>query len=77
MSETKKQDRDFEKQYNPSQMADKLRRMADSIEQGKPYEIMVGGERIYVPVGAEHNIEHEREDGFEELEFQFKWKSNN
>ena len=29
--------------------------------------------RIYVPVRAEYNIEHEREGGAEEIEFQIKW----
>jgi len=31
------------------------------------------GERISVPVRARYNIEHEREDGEEEIEFQIKW----
>lgn len=47
--------------------------MADCIESGKNFEIQVAGERIYVPARAEFTIEHEREDGDEELEFQFKW----
>jgi hypothetical protein len=28
---------------------------------------------VYVPVRATFNIEHEREDGEEEIEFQIKW----
>ncbi len=31
------------------------------------------GECISVPVRARYNIEHEREDGEEEIEFQIKW----
>jgi len=46
------------------------------MKTGKPYEIQVAGERIYVPVSAIFSIEHEREDGEEELEFQFRWKAN-
>lgn len=69
-----KKDRDVEKGYSNEQIVEKLRRLADCIESGKAFEIQVVGERIYVPVAAEFSIEHEREDGNEELEFQFKWK---
>lgn len=67
------QDRDFEKEYSSKETVAKLRRLADCLEQGKPFEIMIGGERIYVPVRAAFNIEHERSGGEEEVEFQFKW----
>lgn len=68
-----KEDRDIEKQYSKAEIVDKLRRLADCIEAGENFEIQVAGERIYVPDRAEFSIEHEREDGEEELEFQFKW----
>jgi amphi-Trp domain-containing protein len=70
---TKKQDRDIEKGYSDAEIVEKLRRLADCIEAGKSFEIQVAGERIYVPARAEFTIEHEREEGEEELEFQFKW----
>ena len=70
-----KEDRDFEKEYPVSETVSKLRRLADCLEQGKSFEIMIGGERVYVPVRATFNIEHEREDGAEEIEFQFKWST--
>ena len=70
-----KEERDIEKSYPKKDFVAKLRRLADSIENGTKFEIKVAGERIYVPVGAEFSIEHEREDGAEELEFQIKWKS--
>lgn len=70
-----KKDRDIEKGYSNDQIVEKLRRLADCIESGKNFEIQVAGERIYVPARAEFTIEHEREDGDEELEFQFKWKA--
>jgi amphi-Trp domain-containing protein len=70
-----KKDRDIEKGYSNDQIVEKLRRLADCIESGKNFEIQVAGERIYVPARAEFTIEHEREDGEEELEFQFKWKA--
>ncbi|MCG8667939.1 MAG: amphi-Trp domain-containing protein [Pseudomonadales bacterium] len=73
MSQETKPDRDIEKEYTSSENIAKLRRLADCMEQGKPFEIMIAGERIYVPVRAVFNIEHEREEGSEEIEFQLKW----
>lgn len=70
-----KEERDFEKEYNTPQTVEKLRRLADCLEQGKPFEIMIGGERVYVPVRAAFTIEHERNEGEEEVEFQFKWET--
>lgn len=70
-----KKDRDIEKGYSNEQIVEKLRRLADCIENGENFEIQVAGERIYVPVRAEFTIEHEREGGEEELEFQFKWSA--
>jgi amphi-Trp domain-containing protein len=48
--------------------------LADCIEQGKLFQIQVGGERISVPPTATINVEHERSDTLEELEFQLTWK---
>ncbi|MGH1402788.1 MAG: amphi-Trp domain-containing protein [Alphaproteobacteria bacterium] len=69
-----KDDRDLEKVYSVKEYAAKLRRFADSLEAGENFEIQIAGERIYVPNRAEFSIEHEREDGHEEIEFQIKWK---
>lgn len=69
-----KSDRDIEKSYTDKEFVEKLRRLADCIESGEQFEIQVAGERIYVPVRAVYNIEHEREDGEEEIEFQIKWE---
>lgn len=66
-------DRDIEKTYSTAEFVAKLRRFADSLESGEKFEIQIAGERIYVPVRAEFSIEHEREDGSEEIEFQIKW----
>jgi amphi-Trp domain-containing protein len=68
-----KKERDIEKVYSTKEFVAKLRRLADSLESGEKFEIQIAGERIYVPVRAEYNIEHEREDGNEEIEFQIKW----
>ncbi|BCX48380.1 amphi-trp domain-containing protein [Haloferula helveola] len=70
-----KQDRDLEKTYPTDEFIAKLRRLADCLENGEQFEIQIAGERIYVPVRATYNIEHEREDGAEEIEFQIKWQA--
>lgn len=70
---SEERDRDVEKVYSTSEFVAKLRRLADALETGKRFEIQVAGERIYVPAGAEFNIEHEREGDEEEIEFQLKW----
>ena len=53
----------------------KLRRLADTIKNGKRFDIQIPGERIYVPVHAVFNIEHERKGDEEEMEFQLKWNN--
>lgn len=68
-----KPDRDIEKDYPVSEFVAKLRRLADALEAGEQFEIQIAGERIYIPVRAQYNIEHEREEGGEEVEFQIKW----
>lgn len=70
-----KPDRDLEKSYPVDEFIAKLRRLADCLETGEQFEIQIAGERIYVPVRAKYNIEHEREGGSEEIEFQIKWES--
>lgn len=70
-----KKERDIEKAYSNKEFVAKLRRLADSIEQGKKFEIQIAGERVYIPVRAEFTIEHEREGIEEEVEFQIKWKN--
>ncbi len=70
-----KADRDIEKDYPLTDFIAKLRRLADALESGQRFEIQIAGERISVPVRATFNIEHEREDGEEEIEFQIKWRA--
>ena len=70
-----KSDRDIEKSYPLPEFIEKLRRLADALEQGRRFEIAIAGERISVPVRAAYNIEHEREAGAEEIEFQIKWST--
>lgn len=65
--------RDVEKDYPKAEFVAKLRRLADAIENGERFEISIAGERIYVPVRAVFNLEHERSKDEEEIEFQIKW----
>ena len=68
-----KPSRDVERDYPLTQFIEKLRRLADALESGQRFEIQIAGERISVPVRATYNIEHERGDEEEEVEFQIKW----
>ena len=65
--------RDIEKDYPLPEFIDKLRRLADALENGTRFEISIAGERISVPVRATYNIEHERGEEDEEIEFQIRW----
>ena len=67
--------RDIEKVYTKSEFIKKLRRLADSLEKGKKFSIQVAGGKINVPKDAVINIEHEKEKGQEEVEFQLKWEN--
>ena len=69
----KKRECDIEKNYPVKQFVKKLRRLADCIEQGQRFQIQVAGQRVSIPSIAIINIEHERGDSSEEVEFQIKW----
>lgn len=66
--------RDIEQDYPARQFVQKLRRLADCIEQGQRFRIQIAGERISIPPDAIINIEHERGTKEEEIEFQLKWE---
>ncbi|HET8900078.1 MAG TPA: amphi-Trp domain-containing protein [Rhodanobacteraceae bacterium] len=68
-----KTERDIEKTYSNREFVDKLRRLADAIENDDNFEIQIAGERIYVPARASYSVEHERDGDSEEIEFQIKW----
>jgi amphi-Trp domain-containing protein len=69
-------ERDVEKVYDVAEFAAKLRRLADSLEQGTRFRIQVAGHRIVVPKDAQISVEHEREGDSEELEFQLSWTNS-
>ena len=66
--------RDVEKSYPRARFIEKLRRLADALEQGRPFRIQVAGEPLVVPADASVSVEHEREGGVEELELQVRWR---
>ncbi len=68
--------RDIEKSYPKADFVAKLRRLADAIENDERFEIQIAGERLHVPKRAIYNIEHERSDDEEEIEFQIRWHRN-
>ncbi len=68
-----KPERDLEKVYSTKEFVNKLRRLADALEQNQRFRIQISGERISVPPDALFNIEHEREGNNEEVEFQLNW----
>ncbi|MDP8222801.1 MAG: amphi-Trp domain-containing protein [Candidatus Lernaella stagnicola] len=74
MATARKRKRDVEKTYPKKQFIEKLRRLADALENDEEFRIQIAGRRIYVPVRAIVNIEHERGSKDEEIEFQIKWK---
>ena len=66
-------DRDLTRTYSRAQFVAKLRRLADSLEEAKPFIIQVAGERLRIPAQVNFNIEHERLGDADELEFQLLW----
>ncbi len=66
-------ERDVERQCTTTQFVSTLRRIADALEAGETFRIQVVNKRFEVPADAELSIEHEVEDGVEELELQLRW----
>ena len=64
-----------ERDCNVESFVDTLRRLADSLEKKEPFRIQVVNNRFTVPADATLSIEHEAEDGDEELEFSLSWKA--
>jgi len=66
-------DRDIEKNVPVAQFVDTLRRLADAMENGESFRIQVQNKRFTVPADATIVIEHEIEDGNEELAMELQW----
>lgn len=67
--------RDVEKTYPRTQFVAKLRRLAQAVARDEAFTIRVAGETLRVPAGAFVSVEHEREGGIDEIEFQVRWKT--
>lgn len=65
---------DVEKSYSSKAVVAKLRRLADALEAGKTFEIMIAGERAYVPPDATVEFEYQRDGDEQEIEIELKWK---
>ncbi|MDP3725470.1 MAG: amphi-Trp domain-containing protein [Nanoarchaeota archaeon] len=74
MKKRKTRDKDIEKIYSKTEFIKKLRRFADALENGKRFSIQIASEKISVPKNAVINIEHEKGEKEEEVEFQIKWE---
>ncbi len=68
-------ERDVERSCTLPQFVATLRRIADALESGEATRIQVVNKRFTIPLDAELSIEHEVEDGVEELELQLRWKN--
>lgn len=66
--------RDIDIIYSKKQFIQKIKRLINALEKNKKFKITIKGETIIVPLNAIVSVEHERENGFEEIEFQIKWK---
>ncbi len=65
--------RDVERDTRRQDFVATLRRTADAIEANESFRIQVVNKRFTVPTRAECSVEHEVEDGENELEFQLRW----
>ena len=68
--------RDVGRDCSAQAFVESLRRLANAIEAGEAFRIQVAGKRFTVPAKPELSIEHEAQDGEEELEFQLRWKTS-
>ncbi|MDM7916998.1 MAG: amphi-Trp domain-containing protein [Candidatus Eisenbacteria bacterium] len=65
--------KDVERSYRTSEIAAKLRRLADALEERKPFRIQVAGRRVQVPPDVAVTIEHERRRNTEEVDIELRW----
>ena len=64
---------EVENSYSAGEVAAKLRRLADAMEEGTAFEIQIAGERIYIPADAVVEFDYERDGDEEEVEIELKW----
>jgi amphi-Trp domain-containing protein len=64
-------DRESDITYRLPEFIAELRRLADALESGEGFDI--DGEHLAIPQNVVCSVEHEREDGTDELEFKLSW----
>jgi amphi-Trp domain-containing protein len=64
---------DVEKSYKNKAVIDKLRRLADALEQGKTFQIQIAGKRVNVPPTANVEFEYEKNGDEQEIEIEISW----
>ena len=64
---------DVEKSYTNRAVAEKLRRLADALENGKTFTIQIAGNRISVPPDANIEFEYEKTGDAQEIEIEISW----
>jgi amphi-Trp domain-containing protein len=74
MGNDKETEKEVEKSYSSHEVAAKLRRLAEALEQEKTFEIQIAGERVYIPPYATVEFEYARDGDQEEVEIELKWK---
>lgn len=67
--------KDVEKSYANKAVAQKLRRLADALENGKPFNIQISGQRVRVAANPIVEMEYEKRGGQEEIEIEVRWKA--
>ena len=67
-------EKDVEKEYSNKDVAAKLRRLADALENGTSFEIQIDGERVYIPASATVEFEYQRDGDESEMEIEIKWE---
>jgi amphi-Trp domain-containing protein len=67
-------EQDVEKSYSNKAVVNKLRRLADALEEGRTFQIQIAGERISIPPDVTVEFEYEREGDEEEVEIELRWK---
>ncbi|NJR40642.1 MAG: amphi-Trp domain-containing protein [Leptolyngbyaceae cyanobacterium CSU_1_4] len=64
---------ELEQSYSKEEIISELRRLADALEQGQPFEMMLDGTQIQVPPDVTVEFEYEENEEEHELEIEFKW----
>lgn len=68
-------ERDIEKDVSRDTFVSTLRRLADALEADQPFRIQVANKRFTIPEGAKLVIEHEIDEGREELSLELQWEN--